>query len=186
VRCLLCFQIRRPDESRISRTTSAASTAAAFEAEKDLPQSALYQKVILLCILVYLLAKSRPFVLPPPLRAYSLVVPRTGPDCGERVFICLLHSESNNIGICILLGILTLIPLVGLIGLLIITAKRQAYPLSGSPFGLLGARLSQFDEVRSEGVDVGVDPNHIRLPVTSNKNPLDCASFHLRPRDSTP
>ncbi len=116
----------------------------------ELRQVALYQKAILFCILAYILAIPTQFLLPPGLRPFLLIFVLAVAIAGM-VFVFLLALKLYNVGIGVLLGILSLIPLVGLIILLVINGKATSLlQLAGYKVGLLGANLSQFDKAEEE------------------------------------
>ena len=111
---------------------------------EDLRSVAVYQKGILVCILVYFLAVIGQFALPEELRLLLglgvLAVGITG-----LVFVILLAAKVYETGTGILLGILTIVPCVGLIVLLIVNGKATSIlQQNGYKVGLLGANLSQF------------------------------------------
>lgn len=110
---------------------------------EDLKLVAKYQKGILVCILIYLVAVFGQFAIPPefrPLVALGvLAVALTG-----TVFVFLLAIKVYSTGVGILLGILTLAPCLGLIVLLMVNGKATAIlRQNGIRVGLLGADLSQ-------------------------------------------
>jgi hypothetical protein len=109
----------------------------------DLRSVAQFQKGILVCILIYLVAVVAQFAIPQDLRPLVglgvLVVGLVG-----TVFVFLLATKVYNVGIGILLGILTLIPCLGLIVLLVVNGKATSIlKRNGIKVGLLGADLSQ-------------------------------------------
>jgi len=109
---------------------------------EDLRSVALYQKGILVCILIYLIWIVVRFVVPPELAmilsAGVLVVGIVG-----TVFVFLLAIKVYSTALGILLGILTLIPCLGLIVLLIVNGKATGVlRQNGIRVGLMGARLS--------------------------------------------
>ena len=108
----------------------------------DLRSIAVYQKGILVCILIYLATVAAQFALPPELRLF-LAIPAIGVILTATVFVFLLATKVYSTGIGVLLGILTLIPCIGLIVLLIINAKATTVlKRHGVAVGLLGARMS--------------------------------------------
>jgi DNA-directed RNA polymerase subunit RPC12/RpoP len=112
----------------------------------ELRQIALYQKAILLCILAYIVAVPTQFLIPAPLRPLLLIVV-VPVLLTATVFVFLMAIKLYDVGLGVLLGILSMIPLVGLIILLIVNGKAtSALQENGYRVGLLGARLSQFDE----------------------------------------
>jgi hypothetical protein len=112
---------------------------------RDVRAVAVYQKGILICILVYLLAIFGQFALPEPLRPLVMggvfLVGLAG-----LVFVFLLSTKVYGIPIGILLGILTIVPCLGLLVLLIINGKATTVlRQNGHRVGLLGAKLSEFE-----------------------------------------
>ncbi len=110
---------------------------------EDLRRVAMYQKGILTCILIQLLAFVLQFALPVELRIFVslglLVVGVAG-----TVFIFLLAMHVYSTGLGVLLGTLALIPCIGLIVLLAINGKATTVLRNnGIKVGLLGANLSQ-------------------------------------------
>jgi hypothetical protein len=109
----------------------------------DLRGIALYQKGILVCILVYILLVVGQFALPVALQLVLFLV-AAAVSITATVFVFLLATKVYSPGMGILLGILTLIPLIGLIVLLIINGKATSTLKShGIDVGLLGADLSK-------------------------------------------
>lgn len=108
---------------------------------EDLKSVARYQKGVIVCILIYLLAMFSQFVIPPELRMFVgigvMFVGLTG-----AVFAFLLAIKTHGTGQGILLGILCLVPCVGLLVLLIINSKATSVlKQNGIKVGLLGADL---------------------------------------------
>ena len=87
----------------------------------DLKNVAIAQKGINVCILIYLLAIVSLFVIPPP---YSLIVSLIVLFDGvvATVFVFMLAIKVYNIPAGIILGILTLVPCLGLVVLLLINS----------------------------------------------------------------
>lgn len=106
----------------------------------DLKQIASYQKVILICILIYLGGVVGQFLIPVEMRmALALVVLVV--MLVATVFVFLLATKLYGAVAGILLGILTLIPLIGLLVLLIVNGKAtQTLKDNGISVGLLGAK----------------------------------------------
>ena len=108
---------------------------------EDLKSVARYQKGVIVCILIYLLAVFGQFALPPEatiiLGIGVLLVGLTG-----AVFAFLLAIKTHGMGQGILLGILCLVPCVGLLVLLVINSKATSVlKQNGIKVGLLGADL---------------------------------------------
>lgn len=104
---------------------------------------AKYQKGILVCILIQLIAVICQFGSPVELRPIFgvcvLVVGLVG-----TVFVFLLATKVYSTGTGVLLAILTLIPCVGLVVLLVVNGKATGIlKQNGVRVGLLGANLSQ-------------------------------------------
>lgn len=115
---------------------------------EDLRSVAVYQKVIMGCIVVYFLVwvalAAGQFVLPPML-LFMLVWVLLGDVLAALVFVFLLSTKVYSAGAGILLAILTPVPLLGLIVLLIINGKTtRILRQNGHRVGLLGANLSEF------------------------------------------
>jgi hypothetical protein len=108
---------------------------------RDLREIALRQKVILLCILVYILAIFGQYAIPKEFRIF-LALPVLGVLIVADVFVFLLATKIYGTALGIVLGILTLIPCVGLITLLIVNSKATALLRAGGlKVGLLGASV---------------------------------------------
>jgi hypothetical protein len=110
---------------------------------EDLRSVAQYQKGILVCILIYLVAVFCQFLIPPEFRLFLalgvLVIGLVG-----TVFVFLLAMKVYGAALGVFLGILTLIPCVGLIVLLVVNGKATSVlKQNGIRVGLLGADLSQ-------------------------------------------
>lgn len=110
---------------------------------EDLRSVAKFQKGILVCILIYLCAVIGQFALPADLRLFLglgvLVVGLVG-----TVFVFLLALKVYSPVVGILLGLLTLIPCVGLIALLVVNGKATSIlRANGLKVGLLGANVSE-------------------------------------------
>ena len=109
---------------------------------EDLRSVAVYQKGILVCILIYLIAVFGQFVLPAELRLFLgigiLVLGLAG-----TIFVFLLAMKVYNVALGILLGILALIPCIGLLVLLMVNGKATAIlKQNGIKVGLMGANLA--------------------------------------------
>ncbi len=110
---------------------------------EDLRSVAKYQKGILVCILIYVIAMIGQFAIPVEARAILglgiLVVGLVG-----TVFVFLLAIKVYNTVVGVLLGILTLVPCIGLIVLLVVNGKATAVlKQNGIKVGFLGANPSQ-------------------------------------------
>ena len=108
---------------------------------EDLLKVAKYQKGILVCILVYILAVVGQFALPPQIRPLvGLGVLAVGLIAA--VFSILLAMKTHGTILGIILGILCLVPILGLLILLLVNQKATTVLQSnGIKVGLLGADL---------------------------------------------
>lgn len=112
------------------------------ESREDLRNVATYQKGILVCILINLLALLSQFAIPveylPMVSVGILLVGLVG-----AVFVFLLAVKVYGVLLGIVLGLLSLIPLLGLLVLLIINGKAtKVLKQNGIKVGLLGADRS--------------------------------------------
>jgi hypothetical protein len=111
----------------------------------NLRSIAIGQKVIVLCILAYVVLVVMQFALPEGdrwvLGIFGLLVILTA-----TVFVFMLAISLFGVAVGILLGILTLMPCIGLISLLIVNhrATRELRE-HGIHVGLLGARMSDLE-----------------------------------------
>lgn len=139
------------DEDEVRPARKKKSGAQSSEGGKrlsgsDLREVATYQRGIILCILVYLLAVVGQFLIPQEFRLF-LGFAVLGLGLVATVFTFLLSTKIYSAGIGVLLGVLTLIPCVGLIVLLVINAKATGILKErGINVGLLGADMSAFDK----------------------------------------
>jgi hypothetical protein len=108
----------------------------------DLRSVAKSQKGIIVCILIYLVAVIAQFALPPEARpVVGLGVLVVG--LASAVFVFMLAIKVYGTGLGIVLGILSLIPCIGLIVLLIVNGKATGIlKQNGIKVGLLGANIS--------------------------------------------
>ncbi len=109
---------------------------------EDLRSVAQYQKGILVCILVYFLAVLSQLLVPPELRILIsigvIVVGIVG-----TIFVFMLAMKVYSTAVGILLGILALVPCIGLLVLLMVNGKATTILRdNGIKVGLLGANLS--------------------------------------------
>jgi hypothetical protein len=108
---------------------------------EDVRSVAVFQKGVLVCILLYLCAGFGQFLIPAQLRPLVglgvLIVILAG-----ATFVFLLAIKVYGTGLGVLFGLLTLIPCVGLIVLLIVNGKAtNVLRQNGYKVGLLGAKL---------------------------------------------
>ncbi len=132
------------ERPRRRRRRLAARGSGSRLSRDQLYRIALYQKIVCVCILCYLLAVVGQFMIPPERRIMVglAIVPVA---LTAVVFVFLLATAVYSAAIGVVYAILTLIPCVGLIMLLVINAKATSVLKSrGYSVGLLGASLSQF------------------------------------------
>lgn len=109
---------------------------------EDLRKVAVYQRGIVFSILVYLASALAGMVLPEAL-AIVLGIIGIGAMIAGAVFTIILGLKVYSTGVGILLGILSLVPLVGLIVLLVVSNKATGIlRQNGIRVGLLGANPS--------------------------------------------
>ena len=107
-----------------------------------MPAIAMYQKAIILCILVYLGMVVAQFAIPEQMRIF-LAFALIPLGLTATVFVFMLATKIYSPVAGVILGILTLVPCIGLVVLLIINAKATSILKSrGIHVGLLGARMS--------------------------------------------
>jgi hypothetical protein len=107
---------------------------------EDLRDIAKYQKGLLVAILLYLAAYIVAAVVPQEIKLFVLLGAVILSLVGT-VFVFLLATKVYSTGTGIFLGILVLIPLIGLITLLVINSKAtNILKQHGIGVGLLGAR----------------------------------------------
>jgi hypothetical protein len=112
---------------------------------RDLHSVAVYQKVLLLCILSYIILMILAGVIAPPAMKLIFLLIAMLASIVAVVFVFMLSLKVYSVGTGVVLAILTLLPLIGLIMLLIINAKATNVLKSrGYSVGFLGASLSQF------------------------------------------
>lgn len=127
---------------------SPASDQAAFQfvdkRRPDLKDIALFQKGILVCILLYVVALCGQIVLPSQLKAAAaLALPLI--ILAGAVFTVLLAVKLYGVVQGILIGLVSLVPCIGLLALLLINGKAtKLLKANGVKVGFLGANLSQF------------------------------------------
>jgi hypothetical protein len=129
------YQSPTPDEGVIGVNSGS---------REDLRKVAQYQRGILFCILFYLIVVACQFALTGPgsqiiLGVVAIILSITG-----TVFVFMLAMKVYSTVLGIFLGILTLIPCVGLICLLIVNGKATTVlRANGISVGLLGADPSK-------------------------------------------
>ena len=111
---------------------------------EDLKSVAMYQKGVLVCILINLIVIFGRFFVPENVQLFMglLYIPV---GLAGTVFIFLLAIKLYSTGLGVLFGLLTFIPCIGLIVLLVVNNKATTVlQQNGYKVGLLGAKLSQF------------------------------------------
>ena len=109
----------------------------------DLRNVATYQRIILVCILAYIILVILNFALPTTLQLVIGIV-AIGLSLTATICVFLLATKVYSTGLGVLLAILTLIPIIGLIVLLIINGKATSVLRAHDiPVGFLGADLSK-------------------------------------------
>jgi len=109
----------------------------------DLREIAMRQKGVMICILGYVAAFIMRIAMPMELRIVPALVGVAAVVTGA-VFVFMLALAVYNTGTGIVLGLLTLIPLIGLIVLLIVNGKATTILKSyGIAVGLMGAKMNQ-------------------------------------------
>lgn len=107
---------------------------------EDLRKVATYQKGILVCILIYLVCVFGQFLLPVGIRPILMLIVLINVLIGA-VFVFLLAIKTYGTGLGVVFGILTIVPLIGLIALLIVNGKAtKILKQNGVEVGLLGAK----------------------------------------------
>ena len=123
-----------------SPQTSSAAVGVLSGSRDDLRSVARFQKGILVCILIYLIAVIGQFALPVEIRPIIGILLA---GIGSAVFVFMLAMKVYGTGLGIVLGILSLVPLIGLIVLLIVNGKATGVlKQNGIKVGLLGANIS--------------------------------------------
>lgn len=109
----------------------------------DVRSVAVYQKGLLVCILIYIIAVICQFALPENMRIFLglgvLLVGLVG-----AVYVILLAMKIYHPVIGVVLGILTMVPCLGLLLLLLINSRAtEILKRNGISVGLMGANLSE-------------------------------------------
>src|SRR5688500_6455416 len=91
-------------------------------AHTDLRTIAVRQRVVMYCILAYIVTAVGHFLVPPEVRLVVTLL-MLAATITAAVFVFMLALAVYDTGTGILLGILTLVPLVGVIVLLVINGK---------------------------------------------------------------
>jgi hypothetical protein len=115
----------------------------------DLRAVAKYQKGIIICILLYLVTLFGQFAVPEGFRGYvywaAILVSVAG-----TAYVFLLCTKVYRPGVGVLIGLLALVPVIGVVVLLSVNGKAtKILRQNGIRVGLLGADLSQVRLERS-------------------------------------
>lgn len=111
--------------------------------QEDVRSVALYQRGVMVCILLYLLAIGAQTFAP---ERYGLLLAIGGVSIGlaGAVFVFLLAIKVYGVGVGVVLGLLTLVPCLGLFVLLVVNGKATTVMReNGYTVGLLGGRLQK-------------------------------------------
>lgn len=101
------------------------------------------QKGILVCILLYLACVIGQFVVPASVRPF-VGLAAILPIVAGTVFVFLLATKLYSTVLGVVLGVLTLVPIIGLVVLLVVNSRAtRVLRDAGISVGLLGADLSQ-------------------------------------------
>jgi len=115
-------------------------------ARNDLRQIAIQQKILIYCILGYIVFVVLQVVLPQELKLVAILA-AGAVAITAAVFVFMLAIAIHNTGLGIVLGILTLIPCVGLIVLLIVNGQATSILRAhGIRVGLMGANTRQIPQ----------------------------------------
>lgn len=122
--------------------TSSPAAGVLSGSHDDVRSVAKYQKGILICILVYLMTTIGQFAVPLEFRIVVAVAILAVGLVGA-VFVFLLAMKVYGTPLGIFLGVLSLLPLIGLIVLLMVNGKAtRVLKQNGIKVGLLGADIS--------------------------------------------
>ena len=112
--------------------------------DRDLKWVAIYQKGILLCILISIGMVAGQFFIPGGFQIF-LIVGFLAVGVTSAVFMFLLSTKLYPGATGILLAILTLVPYLGIVALLIVNGKATSVlQKNGYHVGLLGVDLDEF------------------------------------------
>ena len=104
------------------------------------------QKGVIFCILAQIVLVVLQFVFPPDLRLFVGLASMAASVAGT-VFVFMLALRLYSTATGVVLGVLTLIPCVGLIVLLVVNSRATAFlQRHGVKVGLLGARMRDVPE----------------------------------------
>lgn len=110
----------------------------------DLKSVAKYQKIILVCVLIYFVAVIGQFALPVQIRPVLAIGVAAVALMSGAVCVFLLAMKTHGTVQGILLGMLCLVPLLGVFILFLVNQKATGIlKQNGISVGFLGADLSQ-------------------------------------------
>lgn len=119
--------------------------------DEDLQAIANYQKAVLFCILISIGATAAFFSVPTELRLVLLIVV-LAVSVVSTVFVFKLAIQIYSEAVGITLGVLTLVPLVGMLVLLIVNQKATGIlNRHGIRVGLMGANTSDVESMSRRG-----------------------------------
>ena len=138
-KCRFCGEVLDPEMRK--RGNSRSGRRGKGDSE-DVRAIAKFQKGIIICILLQLLILGLQIAIPPQMRPL-LGLAFLCASIVSTVFVFLLAMKVYSTGLGIFLGILTLVPCVGLLVLLVVNSKATGVLKdNGIKVGLLGAKLS--------------------------------------------
>ncbi len=110
---------------------------------EEMQAIAKHQKGVLICIALYLLCVIGQFVVPSQAKTF-VALGALVPIIGGAVFVFMLATKVYNTVSGVLLGIVTLVPILGLIVLLVINGRATKVLRNADvSVGLFGANLSE-------------------------------------------
>ena len=138
-KCRYCGEVLDSDLRKSGKSRSGRRGKAV---QQDVKTIAKHQKALIICILIQIAAFCVQLGVPPQLRPIvSLAYLVT--SLAATVFVFMLAMKLYSTGMGIFLGILSLIPCLGLLILLMVNSKATtALKESGIKVGFLGAKLS--------------------------------------------
>lgn len=114
------------------------------ERRDDLRKIAIYQKGVIICLLAYFVLLLALTFAPHGIEL-AIGIFYLATALAAIVFVFLLAIKVYRLPLGILLGMLTLIPCLGLVALVIMNSKAtEILRANGFEVGLLGANLSEF------------------------------------------
>ena len=138
-KCRFCGEVL---DSNLRKRGKSGSGRRGKSNREDLRTTAKHQKAIIICILIQIVAFVVQIGAPPQVRPLlSLLF--LGIGLVGTVFVFLLAMKIYSTGMGIFLGILSIIPCIGLLVLLVVNSKATGVlKENGVTVGLLGAKMS--------------------------------------------